>query len=257
MKVSDIDEAIRQARASRLKLPPGAITGLEMEQAYSLGLKAFTREKPGAIKLGGTNKRTRALFNVSRPYFGSLFASEVFESGAKLLPGNFVSPSVEPEIVVAFNRPLRATSKPRDTGVLLASLDWVAIGLEVPDTVLTDPPTDGVAALLADRCAAGALVVGERQNAAVLDELERAPAKLEFNAETVSQREPECDLIGGVLGAVRDALSVLGEYECSVPAGVIIATGGLAPAIPLRECTCVTARLGESSVSFEVSGREK
>lgn len=257
MKVSDIDEAIRQARANRLKLPPGAITGLEIEQAYALGLKAFTEDKLGAIKLGGTNKRTRAVFNVSRPYWGSLLASEVFQGGAKLVPGKFISPSVEPEIVVAFSRPFRATTKPRDIGVLFNSLDWVSIGLEIPDTVLTDPPTDGVQALLADRCAAGALVVGERQKPAALGQLERASAQLEFNAQTVSQREADCDLIGGVLGAVRDALTVLGEYECTVPAGVIISTGGLAPAIPLRENTFVTARLGESSVSFEFSGRAK
>lgn len=251
MNSERFSDALTAARQARRKLPDGLRCPLDLDEAYRAGLAALDGEPPAAFKLGGTNARTRAAFNVVRPYFGALRHGELAASGDRLDPGAFIAPVVEPEIVIAFDRDWAPAIEPRDHAELRAGLGWVSLGLEVPDTPLCHPPDDGIAALLADRCAAGALVIGDHLDPDVLDQLEAGEAEMSVDGQSASRTVPDCRLIGGVLDAVRDVLCVFGVLGVTLPAGTPIATGGLAPAIPLTPGSRISVELAGHAVEFD------
>ncbi|MCR9129320.1 MAG: hypothetical protein NXI12_07345 [Alphaproteobacteria bacterium] len=203
---------------------------------------------PAGWKLGGTNALTRNMFSVERAYFGPLKASEITEGdGAEVSLADLIAPKVEPEICVAFTSDLDPHTHGGDLTALRSLLDHVALGLEIPDTILSDPPAAGVWSLVADRCAAGALVLGERLPASTLEELEGLPAVM--TAADGERSEGHGDwMIGGALAGVAETLESLRGIVERIPAGTVIATGGLARAKPLT-AGVTTFTAGRHSVS--------
>lgn len=241
---------LRAARAARAALVDALPGPDDLGEAYRLAFDSLDDAQPAAFKLGGTNARTRAVFGVERPYFGPLNADEVHESGAILHPEAFINPVVEPEIVICFSGGWDARTDRRDPAVLAAGLDWVALGLEVPDTPLPNPAEAGVAALLTDRCAVGGLVMGDRLSPEQLLDLERGQVRMRLSDGRVSEAQDDCVPIGGVLSSVADFLQVLGECGQVLPAGCPVATGGLAPARPIDQADRVVAELAGQRVDF-------
>jgi 2-keto-4-pentenoate hydratase len=187
---------------------------------------------PAGWKLGGTNAHTRNVFSVERAYFGPLKAAEIAEGdGSQVSLAGLIAPKVEPEICVAFTADLDPHVHGGDIGALRGLLDHVALGLEIPDTILANPPEAGVWSLVADRCAAGALVLGERLPASVLEELEGLPAVMTAADGEISEGHGDW-MIGGALAGVSETLESLRGIVNRIPAGAVIATGGLARAKP-------------------------
>ena len=185
---------------------------------------------PAGWKLGGTNAHTRGVFSVARAYFGPLKASEIVEGdGGEIALSRLIAPKVEPEICTAFNIDLDPQIHGGDMAALRAALDHVALGLEIPDTILASPPEAGVWSLVADRCAAGALVLGERLPASALEELQGLPVVM-ISADGSRSMGHGDWMIGGVLAGVCETLESLRGIVDRIPAGTPFATGGLARA---------------------------
>lgn len=190
---------------------------------------------PAGWKLGGTNAHTRDVFSVHRAYFGPLKASEIAEGdGSEVALSGLIAPKVEPEICVAFTADLDPHAHGGDIAALRGLLDHVALGLEIPDTILTNPPAAGVWSLVADRCAAGALVLGERLPASELEELEGLPAVMTAADGETSEGHGDW-MIGGALAGVAETLESLRGIVERIPVGTVIATGGLARAKPFSK----------------------
>ncbi|MEE2525866.1 hypothetical protein V0U79_05765 [Hyphobacterium sp. HN65] len=203
---------------------------------------------PAGWKLGGTNTHTRNVFSVQRAYFGPLKAAEIAKGeGSEIALKGLIAPKVEPEICVAFAADLDPHTHGGDIAALRALLDHVALGLEIPDTILADPPGAGVWSLVADRCAAGALVLGERLPASALEELEGLPAVMTAADGEASEGHGDW-MIGGALAGVSETLESLRSVVDRIPAGTVIATGGLARAKPFT-AGVTTFTAGRYSVS--------
>lgn len=242
---------IEQARRNGTKLGDMELAGLSPStMADALDIASTLHGGPvTAWKLGGTNAATRAVFNVEGPYFGPLRADEVFESSATLNQADYPAPLLaEPEIAVAFERDFPAMAERRRLEDIANTIAWVAPSIELPASVLNHPPSAGVHWLVADRCAAGALVVGPKMPAGDLDTLEQADISIMMDGHHI--RAEQNTLIGGVLGTLQDMLAVFGDHNIALPKGVIIATGGLAPARDVRGTHTMAAHFGPHSVAI-------
>ncbi len=243
------ERRLKRSALNRSSLPK--LTGLA--EAVDIARLCLEGAAPVAWKLGGTTQSTRQTFGVAVPYFGPLKATEVHTSGSSVFKSEMIIPVVEPEIVIALNRDIEPISNPLSTEAVLELIDWVSIGLELPDNCLGNPAEAGVQWLVADRCAAGALVVADPMAPNCLSELEAGDVKLQFGDKVVSNASAG-NIIGGVLSAFSEALEQFAVYGITLKKSQLFATGGLCPAAPLPETACeVSATIGNRTVSFDWS----
>lgn len=220
---------------------PADIAPAGEADAVRAALAQIDGDPPG-WKLGGTNAHTRGVFNVERAYFGPLKGDEIRQGDrSEVALSGLIAPKVEPEICVVFSADLDPQTHGGDIQALRALLDHVALGLEIPDTILSAPPEAGVWSLVADRCAAGALVLGKALPASALEALEASPAMMSC-ADGEASRGHGDWMLGGALNGVAQTLESLRGLVERIPAGTVIATGGLArarafePGLTVFEC---------------------
>ncbi|WP_417498356.1 hypothetical protein [Maricaulis sp.] len=248
-----IAQALGAARAAGQAFDPLTRFGpLSLEAGYAIAALRCDPAQAAAYKLGGTTGATRTAFAVSRAYAGALCADQLIKDGQDL-PTGLINPVVEPEILLAFDRPFAPQRAARSVQALRDELAWVGIALEVPATPVSGLPQTGVGWLLADCCAAGALVVGEQLSPAHLDTLSQARVTLQVGTRT-SQGEAS-RLLDGALGAMSDILAVFGQLGWAVPAGIPFATGGLAPALPIGAGETVQAGFAGPGIELSISTR--
>lgn len=226
--------ARQRATKRQIARLPAAIRPASAADGMAIAVEALGSGPAGAWKLGGTNAATRAAFATADAYAGPLKAEEVHhQPDAPLRLDRFVNALIEPEWVVAFDRDFPASPDRRDAAELRRSLAWIAPGLEIPDTVIEKPVAAGLPSLLADRCAAGALVIGPKLPVRGVDRLEEFGIKF-HTPEGLRPSTDQQSLTGGVLGAAAGGLAAIGRAGADLPVGTPVSLGGLAPAAPLR-----------------------
>lgn len=188
----------------------------------------------GAWKLGGTTPLTQEIFNVSELYFGPLYKDEVYPAQSRIT-GALTECKVELEIAC------RIDPEARD-------LDAWCLSAEMPSSGIRDLPDHGVTALIADRCAAGVLVLGE---ALPISSISEAPqrADLVLEGETLTS--------GGLPGLVDAPLSIARKFLTRARAlgftpepGQWIATGGMSPCVPVPRQGAFTVTSDVQSFAF-------
>jgi len=120
-----------------------------LEHAYA-ALLEVVQNSPGewaGWKLGGSNYATCAAFGVNQPYFGPLHHTEILHQPA--MAPDFAICELKGEVEIA----LRIDSA-------CSGYDAWAVCLEMPASAVENLPEAGVETLVADRCGAGALVLG-------------------------------------------------------------------------------------------------
>lgn len=221
--------AKRQIACLPEALKPGGVT-----EGMAIACEALGSGPAGAWKLGGTNAATRALFGTPNAYAGPLTIGEIYKQPiTPLRLDDFVSALIEPEWVIAFDRDFSASPDHRVTSELRCSVAWIAPGFEIPDTVIEKPVSAGLPSLLADRCAAGALVIGPQLPAARIGLIEQSIVDFHTPEGRKASTE-QYRLIGGVLGAASSGLAAIGRHGIGLSAGTPISLGGLTPVAPLR-----------------------
>ncbi len=188
----------------------------DLTKAYA-GVKALTEASPhniAAWKLGGTTPLTQDIFKVSDLYFGPIYSHETFCSGMTVsLP--LTECKVELEIAVR-----HGSSGP----------DAWAVCAEMPSSGIRDLPGKGVTALVADRCAAGALIIGPTQPINSIDDAPKTGVNLISDGQVITS--------GGTDGLTDTPLSIAHRF-CDIAhregfapkAGQWIATGGMSPCV--------------------------
>jgi len=248
-----IVKLISEARIAGRKIDPtkdnhGTVPNISEAITISLEVLGVA---PSAWKLGGSNHATRATFGVTEPYFGPLNAQEVFRSGASLTRSDYPSPLyAEPEIVVALKERRSPAPSLLTASDVMAAIDWVAPALELPSTVLMDPQKAGVHWLVADRCAAGALVVGDTLAPIELSVLENAKIDLLIDGTPLNQEQ--YSLVDGVIGTLTSFLGQVQDFDLPLPGGTLIATGGLSPSVNLSNVKRLKASFGQHTVQFGI-----
>lgn len=148
-----------------LKLTPENIPDT-LNAAYKLMLEALSRSNtvPAAWKLGGTSHTTSRLYTVSVPYFGMLDAREVWHSPCSPQLKDKQHTFAEAECMLRLGPALPSILREGETALMSCPAEMLfdlwAWGVELPFSPVSNLGELGLTALVADRCAAGGLVLG-------------------------------------------------------------------------------------------------
>lgn len=197
-------------------------------------------QRISAWKLGGTTHSTKALFNVDQLYFGPLYAHEIFGHG-DCVDLTLAESKVEIELAARIN----ASCDGADTWCLCA---------ELPSSPIADMPSAGASALVSDRCAAGALVLGPQSDTSYANGLAGADAvEIRVNGRTMATGGLSA-LTALPHAIVRDFLKLAPEHGFHPQPGQWIATGGLTPCVEVpRDAHIDVLANGKQALSFGLS----
>ena len=215
---------------------------LDEDGAYAIAWDVHARrrergERPVGRKIGFTNRTIWAEYGVWAPIWSHVYDSTVHhapDGDAHLAIGHLLQPRIEPEIQLHFSRTPPVT---RDEEALLESIDWIAHGFEIVQSVYPDwkfTKEDAIAAFALH----GALVVG--RPVAVRD-IDDCAAKLRSFTISLSRDDGRTVRGGGanVLDTPLLAFAHLAERLATqarfapVQAGEIVTTGTLTAALPV------------------------
>jgi len=192
-----------------------------------------------AWKLGGTTAFTRVLFQVDNIYLGPLLEGELSTVSTSVLQlPDLPVLAGEAEIALRLsdagaNMPYAAKLDPID------AFDAWAVGVEFPYSVFYDLPDAGIGALLADRCAAGSLVLG--------DEYEGMPPgefciSIILDDGRIAEGNQDALLMSPVAAALEFRHIAL-EAGFELKQGQWVTTGGVTKCLPLDGIHSLTLKL--------------
>lgn len=211
---------------------------LNIEDAYAIQ-RRFADISPNICgwKIGGSNTFTQHLFNVAEPYFGFLTECQMFGCGHRSTAGLELD-TFEVEICVvipdAYDHSIEYSLKDIQT--------WEArIGLEFPKTRISDLGKKGVAHLIADNCAAGALFVS---NTTILLDGKHS-LDIQINGVDVIER---LDLAASIEKIIEQFLKLNRKFGFVVCSGHIVATGGLTKLITLNKGQTISIKKDSATV---------
>jgi len=201
-----------------------------------------------AWKLGGTTAFTRALFQVDNVYMGPLLEGELSTVSTSVLQLPDL-PVLAGEAEIALR--LRDAGANMPYAVKLDPIDafdaW-AVGVEFPYSVFSDLPDAGIGALLADRCAAGSLVLG--------NEYEGIPPgefciSIILDNGRIAEGNQDALLMSPVEAALEFRHIAL-EAGFELKPGQWVTTGGVTKCLPLDGIHSLTLKLdGETEFTLD------
>ena len=226
--------------ADRFYATPEIVDG-DLDQAYRRVLRATEADARfgTAWKLGGTTPTTRAAFSVSKVYFGCLHESEVVREPTSLRVSHLCELKGEVEIAMR----LTAATADSTAGSLRTAragegtsgpfVDAWCVALEMPASPIVNLPEAGVAALVADRCAAGCLVLGEPR--AFPGDSWSGPDGFTLEQDGVVLAAGDVGgLVVSPLECVLDFCAEALTHGFCLRSGQWISTGSLTPCVPLQ-----------------------
>jgi 2-keto-4-pentenoate hydratase len=212
----------------RTTLNPVTPLRLESSQVFTTLSDAYravrehnaSAEFGAAWKLGGTTEFTRRLFAVDDVYFGALHQAEIAPPGGTVPPHPLAELKGEVEVALRIAQ---------DT----LSFDAWCIALEMPASPITNLAEVGVKALIADRCAAGCLVLAPARPLADLGTEPDFPVWVEHAGKTLCEGHTKNLLLSPVAAAQR-FLELARAHGFVVRPGQWVSTGGLTPCVPFE-----------------------
>jgi len=189
----------------------------DLEQTYR-AMAALTSAEPdrwAAWKLGGTNAASRAAFQVERLYYGAIARDEILFFPHHAPGASLVELKGEVEIALRI----------APDGY---SHDAWAIALEMPASPLVDLVDLGVVALVADRCAAGSLVLGPIRTGLLPQPDD--PVSQDVDGVRMSDGAPS-RLTAPPETLLHEFLALAREHGAPVSPGDWVATGGMTACI--------------------------
>lgn len=245
---SDLVAGLEQARLSARPMD-WPVAPLSLEQAYAAALavreaRIAAGDLPAGYKVGFTNRNIWPHYGVHGPIWGTVWQGSVTltapgTSGPTVLSlGGLVEPRIEPEIVFGLREP-----PPLDCSAdeLVASLDWVAHGLEIVHTHCPGWKFTAAQAV-ADAGLHGRLLVGDRLQVpagTVAVDLIQALAGLRvqlYAGDVLTEEGKGANVLDGPVQALLHFVRALRATPGApaLRAGELVTTGTLTNAHPVR-----------------------
>jgi 2-oxo-3-hexenedioate decarboxylase len=215
---------------------------LDEDGAYAIAWDIHARRcargaRPVGRKIGFTNRTIWAEYGVWEPIWSHVYDSTVHyvtDGHPRIAIGHLLQPRIEPEIQLHFKRTPPVT---RDESAILESIDWIAHGFEIVQSVYPDWRFGKLDAIAA--CGLhGALVVG---TPVAVHDVDDCAAKLRTFTIALSSGDGRTVRGGGAnvldtpLLAFAHLAETLGTQARFAPvqAGEIVTTGTLTQARPV------------------------
>ena len=233
-----------------------------LDEAYAL-IKTKYANRDGfgdGWKLGGTTVATRQAFGVDDLYFGMLHTSEIL-SNPKAAPGQqLFEIKGEAELALRCSPKVanltNGTQTDHDALISRGLFDAWCVALEMPSSPILNLVEAGVNALVADRCAAGCLILSTPKpyedkhvwNNSELTILQNDKVIAVGNTDKLLAPANELAAV-----FIRKAL----HYGFTIKPGQWIATGGLTPCVPLIPGAQIKVIYqGDTVLRFQVKSAE-
>lgn len=238
-------------------LLPEAVAPTDRAQAYAIQRLMNARLGPAAgWKIAATSLAGQKHIAVSGPLAGPVFAKRVQSPSATVsLQGNRMRVA-ECEVVFRMGRdlPVRDTAYALDE--VLAAVDGIGAGIEVPDSRFAVFEKAGEAQLIADCACCRDMVLGEIQPIEGSDARLRQLAGLRVQARVSDGRALEgvgSNVLGDPAAALVWLANELNAHGLSLKAGQFVTTGACVvpiPVLPGQQVQADYGWLGALSASF-------
>lgn len=204
-------------------------------------------------KIAATSKAGQEHIAVSGPLAGPVFARRLHADGATVALGANRMRVAECEIVFRFGRTLLPRAQPYGRDEVLAAVDALLPGIEVPDSRFLQFERAGEAQLIADCACTDQMVLGAPVTP---DERVQSLAALRVRAQVSDGRTPEglgSNVLGDPLAALVWLVNELGAAGRTLEPGQFVTTGACVPPIPVTPGLRVEGDwgwIGRMAVSF-------
>jgi 2-keto-4-pentenoate hydratase len=223
VEIAALADELEKAYATKTILPvplSSREAGFDLATAYAIGAELTRRRRVSGYKtvgrkVGFANKAMWRALKLDTLVWAYMYDHTVVYAGdskpASLSLGAMVAPKIEPEIVLKLRAPID-TGNP-DAAAVLASVEWLALGFEIVDSVFADwkfQPADFVAAYGLH----AALIVGEPRAVTpgdiptLVEQLAQFKVRLSRDGEAVAE--------GSGRNSLRSPALCLGELAAAI-----------------------------------------
>lgn len=256
------ERSAEQLKAARLTCTP--IQGLDelreqpsLERAYQVQ-DAFTKiHKANVVgyKVGAASDASQRVVGAKEPFFGVLYSSETYRTGAKLRRRDFFEPGMEGEFAFRFGKDLSAGLAPFSIDDVSNAIDAVLPAIEICDNRFKAWKSVSLEEIIGDNAFHGALVLGDpvqdwRQYNLLTHEI-----GLLFDGKEVGRGPGEL-VLGHPIKSVLWLANKLAQYGKSIKKGDIVAAGtctGLHYSSDVKRVSASLGAIGEVHFEFEYS----
>jgi 2-keto-4-pentenoate hydratase len=246
-------DALEEAHDRRAPIEPfAARLGVSLADAYAIQAELVRRRTAAGArvvgwKLSGVSAAAQAQLGVDAPVLGCLTSDLLHLDGSVVSLGGMIAPRVEVEMAFF----LGADVSDPSTGELLNSIVAVAPALDIADARMTSEARTG-ADLVADRAAAGMVVLGAPRPLSQVGDLATLGAILEVDGDVVGSGAG-ARLMNHPVNALQAAVRGAAPFGVRLRRGEIVLSGTFVDPVPAAEGAVVTAtfaEIGSVSVRF-------
>lgn len=220
-----LDEAHR-TRARYQNLPEG-IAPKNVAEAYAAQAALCelwgSRLGPVAgLKIATTTKVMQALMGIDHPCMGTIFASRVHTSPAKIAKADYINVRIECELAVKLGRDLPQASTPYTRESVRAAVTHIMPAFELIEDRFADYKTSKALSLIADNAWNGGIVIGPAKLLPASLDLDGIGGVLKSNGTEVGNGKTD-DPLGALAWLANQAVA------CGRPmtAGMVVITGSV------------------------------
>ena len=225
-------KALMRARAQMEKLEAADLSlgADDFDGAYNIQKEIISRTPSPvkAWKVGAANAKQLEMFNLSEPFFGAVFASDIYQTPAQLPAADFHMIGVESEVMFELSKGADAAGPIISESDAVDYVAGIRCGFEIFSSRLNEPFKSGAPALIADCGGNGALVVGDLVTDWRSFDLADISATLTVNDE-IRGEGTGAIVLGNPLKSFHWAINKICAMGLSLNAGDIIAAGSLTP----------------------------
>jgi 2-oxo-hept-3-ene-1,7-dioate hydratase len=199
-------------------------------------------------KIGLTSRAMQMASNMTEPDYGHLLDDMVYNDGAQLSAGRFLSPRIEVELAFVLGKPLKGPNT-RIYDVLRAT-EYVTPALEIID-YRTEVPRK-ITDTIADNAAAAAMVVGGRTIRPMDLDIRWVGATLSRNA-VIEESGVSAAVMGHPAAGIAWLCNKLAPLDAGLDSGHIVLAGSFTRTVAIAKGDVFYADygpLGSIAVSF-------
>lgn len=220
-----LDEAHR-ARARYQNLPE-AIAPTTVAEAYDAqeALCRLWAPRVGTIaglKIATTTKVMQQLMGIDHPCMGTIFASRVHKSPARIAKADFINLRVESELAVRLGRDLPNGSKPHTREGVREAVSEAMAAFELIEDRAADYKTCKALTLIAENAWNGGIVIGAAKPPPASSNLDGIPCTLKRNG-----KEEAAGKSDDPMGALAWLANLAAERGRPMTAGMVVITGSV------------------------------
>lgn len=181
-----VDARVRRSRLVNVPVneEPGSVAA-----AYAVQREFILRygESVGGWKIAGTSEAMRKYYKFDEPYFGPIFASDIFPSATQMLARNYLPFGIECELAIIMGEELGAHQQVVDSAEIEKLIKGVAPAVEIVTSRYLHWEGLALPLYIADCASNGGLVLGDAAPFRDIGDIARLRARLEMSGNTVAK----------------------------------------------------------------------